>query len=83
VRFIAISEYGRRVEQNGSNGTDHGAVAPMMLFGGGLNGNECIGAHSSQTNLDVNGNTIYNTDYIYIYIFHGDERMVVHSAVYS
>ncbi len=43
VVVIAFSEFGRRVAENGSQGTDHGAAAPMFVFGekikGGLHGN--------------------------------------------
>lgn len=67
VLCMTISEFGRRVEENGSNGTDHGAAAPMMLFGGGLNGNGFIGSHPSMTILDANNNMIYNTDFRDIY----------------
>ncbi len=38
VLAMTFSEFGRRVEQNGSNGTDHGAAAPLFLLGNGLNG---------------------------------------------
>ncbi|WP_124979338.1 DUF1501 domain-containing protein [Nonlabens xiamenensis] len=67
VLCMTISEFGRRVEENGSNGTDHGAAAPMMLFGGGLNGNGFIGAHPSLTQLDNNGNMIHNIDFRDVY----------------
>ena len=30
---LSFSEFGRRISENGSNGTDHGAAAPMFLFG--------------------------------------------------
>ncbi|MDR7420508.1 MAG: DUF1501 domain-containing protein [Armatimonadota bacterium] len=33
VLVIAFSEFGRRVAENGSNGTDHGTAAPMFVFG--------------------------------------------------
>src|SRR5439155_3018891 len=33
VLMMTFSEFGRRVEQNASGGTDHGAAAPMFLFG--------------------------------------------------
>lgn len=43
VLVVAFSEFGRRVAENGSAGTDHGAAGPMFLFGerivpGRLNG---------------------------------------------
>ncbi len=67
VLCMTISEFGRRVEQNGSNGTDHGAAAPIMLFGGGLNGNGFVGTPPSLTNLDANGNMIHTTDFRDVY----------------
>lgn len=33
VLAMAFSEFGRRVEQNGSAGTDHGTAGPLFLFG--------------------------------------------------
>jgi uncharacterized protein (DUF1501 family) len=33
VLVIAFSEFGRRVAENGSGGTDHGTAAPMFVFG--------------------------------------------------
>jgi uncharacterized protein (DUF1501 family) len=33
VLVMTFSEFGRRVEQNASAGTDHGAAAPLFLFG--------------------------------------------------
>ena len=67
VLAMTISEFGRRPDENGSNGTDHGAAAPMMLFGPGLEGNGFIGNHPSLTNLDQNGNLVYNVDFKEIY----------------
>lgn len=34
VMLMTFSEFGRRVEQNASGGTDHGAAAPLFLMGG-------------------------------------------------
>ena len=33
VVLMTFSEFGRRVMENGSNGTDHGAAAPMFVVG--------------------------------------------------
>jgi uncharacterized protein (DUF1501 family) len=35
---LQFSEFGRRISENGSQGTDHGAGAVMMALGGGVNG---------------------------------------------
>ncbi|HVC95304.1 MAG TPA: DUF1501 domain-containing protein [Pirellulales bacterium] len=38
VLVMTFSEFGRRVEENASAGTDHGTVGPMFLAGGGVRG---------------------------------------------
>ena len=35
---MTFSEFGRRVAENASQGTDHGTAAPMFLLGGGIHG---------------------------------------------
>ncbi len=37
VLGMSISEFGRRVKENGSAGTDHGTSAPMFFFGTSVN----------------------------------------------
>ncbi|WP_412060951.1 DUF1501 domain-containing protein [Rubrivirga sp. IMCC45206] len=66
VLAMTFSEFGRRVEQNGSNGTDHGTSAPLFLAGpavaGGLHGDAPdLGA------LDPAGNLRYTTDFRRVY----------------
>jgi uncharacterized protein (DUF1501 family) len=39
VTGMTFSEFGRRIKSNASNGTDHGAAAPVMFFGAALNTN--------------------------------------------
>lgn len=34
--IMTFSEFGRRVEENASGGTDHGEAAPMFVLGGGV-----------------------------------------------
>ncbi len=67
VLCMTQSEFGRRPEQNASGGTDHGAAAPLFLFGPGLNGNGFVGTAPSLTNLDNDGNLIFSTDFRRIY----------------
>ena len=43
VTVIVQSEFGRRVRQNGSNGTDHGYGSPMLVMGGPVNGRQLFG----------------------------------------
>jgi uncharacterized protein (DUF1501 family) len=38
VVVLVHSEFGRRVAENASQGTDHGAAGPVFLFGGGVTG---------------------------------------------
>ncbi len=38
VVVMTFSEFGRRVDENGSQGTDHGAAAPMFVAGPGVRG---------------------------------------------
>lgn len=64
---MTFSEFGRRPDQNGSVGTDHGAAAPLMVFGNGLNGNGILGGLPDLQNLDEAGNLIHTTDFRSIY----------------
>lgn len=67
VLCMSVSEFGRRIEQNASGGTDHGAASPLVLFGAGLNGNGTIGQGPDLNNLDLVGNLPYETDFRSIY----------------
>ncbi|WP_423998893.1 DUF1501 domain-containing protein [Maribacter sp. IgM3_T14_3] len=67
VLSMTFSEFGRRVSQNGSNGTDHGTAAPCLFFGKALNGNGFVGEHPSLSDLDNNGNLKYNIDFRRLY----------------
>lgn len=67
VLTMSISEFGRRVEENGSLGTDHGAAAPVLMFGPGLEGNGLIGDHPSLTDVDSEGNMLPTTDFRQVY----------------
>ncbi len=43
VTVIVQSEFGRRVRQNGSGGTDHGYGNPLLVMGGPVNGRRLYG----------------------------------------
>jgi uncharacterized protein (DUF1501 family) len=65
VITMVFSEFGRRVAQNGSAGTDHGTAAPMFLIGDNVQ-NGLLGEHPSLTNLDQ-GDLKFNTDFREVY----------------
>jgi len=65
VLVITFSEFGRRVAENGSAGTDHGAAAPMFLIGGQVSPG-IHGAHPSLVNLDQ-GDLRYGVDFRSVY----------------
>lgn len=67
VLSMTISEFGRRPYENGSNGTDHGAASPVMLFGPALNGNGFINDHPDINTWDADDNLIPTTDFRDIY----------------
>ncbi len=67
VLGMTFSEFGRRIEQNASQGTDHGAAAPVMLFGGGLEEHGFIGDPPDLKDLDVIGNLKFDVDFRQIY----------------
>lgn len=67
VLLMTVSEFGRRIEENGSQGTDHGAAAPMMLFSPGINANGFIGSGTDLNNVDEIGNLNYEIDFRSVY----------------
>ncbi len=66
VVIMTWSEFGRRVEENGSQGTDHGTAAPLFVLGNAIN-KGIYGEPSPLNNLDKNGNLQYTTDFRSVY----------------
>ena len=62
---LVFSEFGRRVEENGSKGTDHGKAGPMFLLGSSVKGG-LYGKHPSLEDLD-NGDLAATTDFRSVY----------------
>jgi uncharacterized protein (DUF1501 family) len=70
---LVYSEFGRRITENGSQGTDHGAGANMLLMGGLVRG----GIYGSAPNLNMdpsnptlensNGDVKWETDFRSVY----------------
>ncbi len=65
VLVLTYSEFGRRVGENRSLGTDHGAAAPMLALGGPVRGG-VHGAHPSLSDLD-DGDLKFHTDFRQVY----------------
>ena len=61
VLIMTYSEFGRRVKENGSNGTDHGTASCQFVIGGRVRGG-MYGRPPSLNNLTKN-NLIYTTHY--------------------
>ncbi len=66
IVVLVWSEFGRRVAENGSRGTDHGAAAPVLVMGKAVSGG-LFGAPPSLTTLDEVGDLRYTTDFRQIY----------------
>ena len=64
--IMTFSEFGRRVNENGSLGTDHGTAEPMFLIGGRVSGG-LYGDYPSLSNLDTNGDLIHTVDFRQVY----------------
>lgn len=65
VLLMTFSEFGRRVQENANNGTDHGAAAPMWVLGGKVKAG-LLGKYPSLTDLD-HGDLKFNTDFRSVY----------------
>ena len=65
VAVMMFTEFGRRVEENASQGTDHGTAGPMFVVGKGVKGG-FHGDTPSLTNLDE-GNLKMTTDFRRVY----------------
>jgi uncharacterized protein (DUF1501 family) len=65
VLMVTFSEFGRRVAENASEGTDHGAAGPVFLAGPGVRG----GLHGTHPALDAleDGDLAFTCDFRRIY----------------
>ena len=71
--LLSFSEFGRRITENGSRGTDHGAASPMLVMGGlvrgGLYGTAAsLNPDPGNPTLENNGADIrFETDFRSVY----------------
>lgn len=79
VIVLVFSEFGRRVAENGSQGTDHGAAAPMLLIGKKVKGG-FHGANPDLANL-MGGDLAYKIDFRQVYASTLDQWIGGDSAV--
>jgi uncharacterized protein (DUF1501 family) len=68
VTVVVMSEFGRRITPNLSQGTDHGRGTAMLLLGGGIRGGKVYGRWPglAPEQLDNHGNLPVTTDYRHV-----------------
>ena len=66
VIVMTFSEFGRRPEQNGDAGTDHGTAAPHFVIGQNVRGG-LFGTQPSLKDLDDDGNLVPSVDFHQMY----------------
>ena len=70
---LSFSEFGRRITENGSKGTDHGAASVLLAMGGAVRGGlfgtaASLNPDPSNTTLENNGADVhYETDFRSVY----------------
>lgn len=67
VLGMTFSEFGRRIKSNGSIGTDHGAAAPLFLFGHAINPTTLGTVPTIGTNVKPDDNIPMQYDFRSIY----------------
>jgi uncharacterized protein (DUF1501 family) len=65
VRLMTFSEFGRRTQENGSRGTDHGAASCLFVAGPSVKGG-VVGKHPSLADLEA-GDLKFHTDFRRVY----------------
>jgi uncharacterized protein (DUF1501 family) len=64
---MTFSEFGRRIQSNASGGTDHGAAAPVFIFGGKIQSGIIGNNPTWPSKLTVNDNLAMQYDFRGIY----------------
>ncbi len=82
VLMMSFSEFGRRVSQNASGGTDHGTANNMFLVGGGLRKKGVFNALPDLADLD-DGDLKHSVDFRDVYAtvlnkwLHADDQQIL------
>jgi uncharacterized protein (DUF1501 family) len=63
LTIVVMSEFGRRLGRNASNGTDHGHGNVMLVLGGSVNGGKVYGNWPGLQDLDQGQDLRITTDY--------------------
>jgi uncharacterized protein (DUF1501 family) len=63
LTIVVMSEFGRRLGVNASDGTDHGHGNAMLVLGGNVNGGKLYGNWPGLENLDQDQDLRITTDY--------------------
>jgi uncharacterized protein (DUF1501 family) len=79
VLAMTFSEFGRRVLENGSRGTDHGSGSCLFVAGPAVKGG-LVGKHPSLSDLDT-GDLRFHTDFRRLYATLLDKWLMVDSKV--
>jgi uncharacterized protein (DUF1501 family) len=66
VTVMTFSEFGRRLNQNGTAGTDHGTAAPLFVLGKSVKGG-LLGGNPNLSDLDSSGDIKFRHDFRQIY----------------
>ncbi|NJX14162.1 DUF1501 domain-containing protein [Tamlana crocina] len=78
--ILTFSEFGRRVKQNASVGTDHGTANNVFIIGKNLKKQGLYNAMGSLTDLDENGDLKFEIDFRTIYATVLDKWLEVDDA---
>lgn len=77
--ILTFSEFGRRVEQNASRGTDHGTANNIYLIGGGMKRGGMMNNLPDLSNLD-DGDLKYQVDFRNVYATILDKWLLADSS---
>jgi uncharacterized protein (DUF1501 family) len=67
VILLVMTEFGRRVPENTSLGTDHGAAGPMFIIGHNVKGGHYGTIPDLKNGLDDGDNLKFTTDFRNVY----------------